>query len=161
MIATFPAAAKRTQVTGLPVGPEASAHFVIADAGESTFPDWHGYNVCFSTDGETWARVAGTAFDPAAGLRWTLAAPTASCAWFAYFPPYSLERQLGLVARAQASGLCRHAVLGRSGEGRDLHALAFGRGPRAVWVQHRQHPGEVRRQGGAGHAAFQPRRPTL
>jgi murein tripeptide amidase MpaA len=128
--------------------------------------------VCCSRDGETWFRVAETAFDsPAEGgtgaLRWALRDNTCPTVRFAYFPPYSLERQQGLVAKAQASGLARVVNLGTSCDGRDIPCLVFGAasdgaarategateggglflapapGKAVIWIQGRQHPGEV------------------
>ena len=136
-------------VTGLPCGAGTRAEFVILDAGESTFPDWSGYKVAATRDRVNWFRVADTRFDASDGmLRWTLNDNETPCILFAYFPTYSLERQEDLLYRAQATEGVRHIVLGKSSQGRDLHSLIFGSAspgsPKpVVWIQHRQHPGEV------------------
>jgi len=124
--------------------------------------------VCCSRDGETWTRVGETKFDArdagsgelagSGALTWTLRDNVSSGCEFAYFPPYALERQRRLMARAQAQGLAKAVVLGQSCDGRDLPCLVFGGvdgdggggggtapapGKAVVWIQGRQHPGEV------------------
>jgi murein tripeptide amidase MpaA len=142
------------EAQGLPVGSGAKASFVIKDCGSSKFNDWRGYQVCYSRDRVHWHRAASTTFNPADGsLRWTLNDNSSPIVYFSYYPPYSLDRQLDLIARIQATGRCAHHVLGKSSDGRDLHCLVFGSASQKgtvgsarktrVWIQHRQHPGEV------------------
>ena len=140
----------------LPVAQGTRLEFEIVDAGESTYNEWDGYRVCMSRDRLEWTRVAQTTFKDGV-LRWEVNNNTFPSAWFAYFPPYSLERQLDLIATAQARGPCTAVIIGMSVEKRDLHALVFSpdgaNGPAAkaagsnqrpvVWIQHRQHPGET------------------
>ena len=142
------------EAQGLPVGPGTKASFTILNCGSSMFNDWSGYQVCYSRDRVQWHRASTTNFNPSNGsLQWTLENNTSSMVYFSYYPPYSLEKQSNLIARAQATGKCRHHVLGKSADGRYLTCLVFGsssqensmNSPRKikVWIQHRQHPGEV------------------
>ena len=64
-------------------------------------------------------------------------------ACFAYFPPYSYERHLGLVAKCAESGAdATVRSLGQSVEGREIDCVQVGNGPKTCWIIHRQHPGE-------------------
>jgi murein tripeptide amidase MpaA len=62
--------------------------------------------------------------------------------YFAYFPPYSYQQHLSLVAKCQRSDLARVISLGQTLQGRELECIAVGRGDRVCWIIHRQHPGE-------------------
>ena len=131
------------EARGMPVGGTAS--FSILDAGESTFSDWQGYKVAMLR-GATWDRVAATTFEDGV-LSWTLEGNATSSATFAYWPTYSLERTRALCLEAQATLGAERVAIGATVDGRDVECLVFG-GPRTpekrlVWVQHRQHPGEV------------------
>ncbi|GMI23037.1 hypothetical protein TeGR_g9669 [Tetraparma gracilis] len=134
----------------LPTGENGSTlSFTIEDAGSSTFPDWSGYKVCWTNDMENWGRIPSTSFDAETGkLSWSVHDNTDPLLTFAYFPTYSLERQERLVHSAALSGHCQHKVLGETVDKRPLHALLFNKhvkaeNPKTIWVQHRQHPGEV------------------
>ena len=114
------------------------------NAGECAYADgWHGYQVVASYDRQQWFRIADTAYD---GQVLTCAhTPQADSVWYAYFEPYSHERHVDLVARAQVSG-ARLIDLGSSVEGRDLDLLRIGEaapGRRSIWIVARQHPGET------------------
>jgi murein tripeptide amidase MpaA len=66
--------------------------------------------------------------------------------YFAYFEPYSWERHLALLGRADASPLARVTSLGGTVEGRDMDLVtvgAPGSGRKSLWVIARQHPGET------------------
>lgn len=114
----------------------------ILNAGESTYPDgWKDYRAVASYDRENWFRVP-TAFD---GTTLTIAhTPQHDSIYYAYFEPYSWERHLGLLGRAQTSPLARIEHLGSTVEGRDLDMLVIGdaSAKRKIWVIARQHPGE-------------------
>ncbi|GMH93984.1 hypothetical protein TL16_g12775 [Triparma laevis f. inornata] len=119
--------------------------FVILDAGESTFPDWNGYKVCVTADGKTWDRVDNTTFENGK-LSWTIIDSAISTLTFAYFPTYSIERQESQLRTWLSSKKCTHKILGESVDGHPLHSLIFE--PleslhHVIWIQHRQHPGEV------------------
>jgi hypothetical protein len=98
---------------------------------------------------ENWGRIPSTSFDAETGkLSWSVHDNTDPLLTFAYFPTYSLERQERLVHSAALSGHCQHKVLGETVDKRPLHALLFNKhvkaeNPKTIWVQHRQHPGEV------------------
>lgn len=113
------------------------------NAGEATYPDgWKDYQAVASYDRKNWFRVP-TAYD---GSVMTIShVPQFDSVYYAYFEPYSWERHLDLLARAQSSPLVRVEDLGSSVEGRDLNLLVIG-DPAArqkIWVIARQHPGET------------------
>ena len=118
---------------------------IISNAGEASYPDgWRGYEACVSTDRKTWRRVRSTSYDEAKGeLVVDFGAEPGgvpgNCVYLAYFPPYSNEAHLDLVARAtsgdvrlgaasQASHRARLIVLGATNDGRPLDCLVFGGG---------------------------------
>ncbi|MCO4768858.1 MAG: hypothetical protein KDA24_02435 [Deltaproteobacteria bacterium] len=113
----------------------------IVNAGRAAFPKaWEGYRAVASTDRETWVRVDTTYVEEVLTITHT---PTADVVWFAYFAPFSQERQAALIARSAQSSHVRLDSLGRSLDGRTLDRLIIGDGPAAVWVVGRQHPGET------------------
>ena len=65
--------------------------------------------------------------------------------YFAYFAPYSQEMHLDLIARCMMAPNTHVRSLGKTLDGRDIDLITMGTGPRKIWVQGRQHPGEVRR----------------
>ncbi len=113
------------------------------NAGEATYPDgWKNYQAVASYDRKHWFRVP-TAFD---GSVMTIShTPQFDSVYYAYFEPYSWERHLDLLGRAQASPLTRVEDLGATVEGRDLNLLVIGdpAARKKVWVIARQHPGEA------------------
>ena len=116
----------------------------ILNAGQATYPDgWTDYRAVASYDRENWFRVP-TQYD---GQMLTIShAPEFDSVYYAYFEPYSWERHLRLLGRAQASPLVRVMDIGSTVEGRDMNMLVIGT-PAAekkkVWVIARQHPGET------------------
>ena len=113
------------------------------NAGEATYPDgWKDYQAVASYDRKNWFRVP-TSFD---GSVMTIShTPQFDSVYYAYFEPYSWERHLDLLGRAQASPLARVEDLGFTVEGRDLNVLVIGdpAARKKVWVIARQHPGET------------------
>lgn len=113
------------------------------NAAEATYPDgWKDYQAVASYDRKTWFRVP-TAYD---GSVLTIShTPQFDSIYYAYFEPYSWERHLELLGRAQASPLARIEDLGSTIEGRDLNVLVIGNpdARKKVWVIARQHPGET------------------
>ncbi|MES2296534.1 MAG: M14-type cytosolic carboxypeptidase [Pseudomonadota bacterium] len=113
------------------------------NAGASAYPDgWNGYQACASYDRLNWFRVP-TAFD---GEVMTIShTPQQDSVYYAYFEPYSWERHLALLGRAQASPQVRMLDLGNTVEGREMNVLVVGKPDAAhkVWVIARQHPGET------------------
>jgi murein tripeptide amidase MpaA len=115
------------------------------NAGESAYPDgWDGYRVVASYDRVTWFRLPVGQFD---GRRYEFrVTPDFDSMYFAYFEPYSQERDMLLLGRADASPVATVSDLGPTVQGRDLNLVTVGRpGPdkKTVWVVARQHPGET------------------
>eukprot|EP00600_Ochromonadales_sp_CCMP1393_P014243 CAMPEP_0175003706 /NCGR_PEP_ID=MMETSP0005-20121125/4370_1 /TAXON_ID=420556 /ORGANISM="Ochromonas sp., Strain CCMP1393" /LENGTH=413 /DNA_ID=CAMNT_0016258797 /DNA_START=41 /DNA_END=1282 /DNA_ORIENTATION=- len=136
---------------------ETKYDFAIVNAGQCSYPDaWDGYNVCASYDRSHWFRVP-TTFDKSSGhLKWSLS-PEQDQVYFAYFPPYSAERHLDLIAYCNSAsnreastnpgdamniGTVKLTTLGQTLDGRSMDMITIGRGPRKVWCVGRQHPGE-------------------
>jgi murein tripeptide amidase MpaA len=112
----------------------------IVNAGASAYPGgWPGYRACVSTDNATWTRAATAYADGVLRIEHAAAADTV---WFALFAPYDLVRHQALLDRAGAAG-ARVDVLGASVDGRPVHRIALGQGPRTVWLFGRQHSGET------------------
>jgi murein tripeptide amidase MpaA len=113
------------------------------NAGKSAYPEgWNGYQAMASYDRVNWFRVP-TTYD---GSVMTIShTPGMDSVYYAYFEPYSWERHLELLDRAQMSEHVRMLDLGSTIDGRDLNLLVIG-DPAArnkVWVIARQHPGET------------------
>ncbi|HEX2603150.1 MAG TPA: M14-type cytosolic carboxypeptidase [Oxalicibacterium sp.] len=120
----------------------------ILNAGEAIFPDgWTGYQAVASYDRQNWFRVA-TAYD---GQVLTIShTPQFDSVYYAYFEPYSWERHLALLDRAQMADHVRLEDIGNTIEGRDLNMLVVGdpatgdpAARKKVWIIARQHPGET------------------
>ena len=116
----------------------------IMNAGKASYTrGWDGYQVVASADRERWVRVPTTYEDGVLTIRHT---PTSDAVHYAYFAPYSLERQADLVARCQAADGVGLTVPGATALGRPIEVLRFGApaGDKpALWVIARQHPGET------------------
>ena len=114
----------------------------LLNAGQTTYPDgWEHYQAVASYDREHWFRVP-TDYD---GQVLTVThTPARDSVYYAYFEPYSWERHLRLLARAEASPLVRSHDLGDTLDGRDLNLLVVGNpaASKKIWVIARQHPGE-------------------
>ena len=115
----------------------------LVNAGESSYPDgWKGYQAVASYDRETWFRVP-TSFD---GKVLSIDhKPERDSVYYAYFEPYSTERHLRLLGRAEASPAARVLDLATTHDGRDLNAVVVGdpAAEKKIWVIARQHPGET------------------
>jgi murein tripeptide amidase MpaA len=115
----------------------------LSNAGETTYPrGWENYRAVASYDRQNWFRVP-TAFD---GKVMTIShTPEYDSVYYAYFEPYSWERHLALLARAEQSPLVRSEHLIDTIDGRDLNLLQIGNpaAEKKVWVIARQHPGET------------------
>jgi murein tripeptide amidase MpaA len=121
-----------------------AARIRIVNAGASTYPDgWTGYAAVASYDRLSWFRVPTTYDGTQLAIEHT---PLSDSVYYAYFEPYSWERHLELLGRADASPRARVRDLGATLEGRDLNAItvgAPGAGKKALWIIARQHPGET------------------
>jgi murein tripeptide amidase MpaA len=113
------------------------------NAGQAAYPQgWQNYHAFASYDRENWFRVP-TSYD---GQVMTIShTPERDSVYYAYFEPYSWERHLRLLGRAEHSPLARVLHLGSSIEGRDIDAVIIGSAAAAkkIWVVARQHPGET------------------
>lgn len=114
------------------------------NAGACTYPTgWKDYQVVASYDRHDWFRVP-TSYD--GSVMTVIHVPERDSVYYAYFEPYSWERHLDLIGRAERSPLARVRRLGTTVEGRDLDCItigAAGTAKQAVWVIARQHPGET------------------
>jgi murein tripeptide amidase MpaA len=115
----------------------------LLNAGKAAYPQgWQNYHAVASYDRENWFRVP-TSYD---GAVLTIThTPERDSVYYAYFEPYSWERHLRLLGRAEDSPSARVLDLGSSVEGRDINAIVIGSAAAAkkVWVIARQHPGET------------------
>jgi murein tripeptide amidase MpaA len=114
------------------------------NAGTCTYVDgWRDYRAVASYDRRHWFRV-DTAFN---GAEMTVEhVPERNSVYYAYFEPYSWERHLSLLGRAERSPLVSVRDLGSSVEGRDMTLVtvgAGGAGKKPLWIIARQHPGET------------------
>lgn len=113
------------------------------NAGQAAYPaGWEGYDAMASYDRVNWFRVP-TSFD---GQVMTIThTPGMDSVYYAYFEPYSWERHLELLDRAQMSEHVRLLDLGSTVDGRDMNLLVIGdpAANKKVWVIARQHPGET------------------
>ena len=114
------------------------------NAGQAAYPaGWEGYQAMASYDRVNWFRVP-TSYD---GKIMTIEhTPGMDSVYYAYFEPYSWERHLELLDRAQMSEHVRMLDLGSTVDGRDLNMLVIGEPSpekKKVWVIARQHPGET------------------
>lgn len=126
--------------------------FIIENAGKSAYiAGWPGYRVVASHDREDWFRTE-TVY--AGGQLAFSLIPERDCVYFAYFAPFSLERNADLIARtldaAQSltGGELRLSVAGNTLDGRPLDLLTWRSAkrqskPPQVWIIARQHPGET------------------
>lgn len=113
------------------------------NAGKAAFPQgWKDYRAVASYDRIHWFRVP-TSYD---GQVLTVShTPERDSVYYAYFEPYSWERHLAVLGRAEQSRYVRVESLGSTVDGRDMDLLVVGN-PSAsnkVWVIARQHPGET------------------
>ena len=128
-----------TGAAGLPL------RMVFENAGTAAYPDgWPDYRCVASYDRQNWFRIAGTRYEN--GELIVEHTPERDSIYYAYFEPYSHERHLDLLARAELSPYARVRNLGSTVDGRDLDLVVVGRdapGRVPVWIIARQHPGET------------------
>ncbi|RZA32111.1 MAG: hypothetical protein EOP92_27735 [Lysobacteraceae bacterium] len=114
------------------------------NAGQAAYPaGWEGYQAMASYDRVNWFRVPTSYDGQVMSIEHT---PGMDSVYYAYFEPYSWERHLELLDRAQMSESVRMLDLGSTVDGRDLNMLVIGEpaeGKKKVWVIARQHPGET------------------
>jgi murein tripeptide amidase MpaA len=116
----------------------------LLNAGKAAYPKgWEDYQAMASYDRVNWFRVPTTYNG---GVLTILHTPGMDSVYYAYFEPYSWERHLELLDRAQMSEHVRMLDLGSTVDGRDLNMLVIGEpspAKKKVWVIARQHPGET------------------
>merc|ERR1712241_976458 len=111
--------------------------YIIPNAGGASYAEaWNGSTIFTSTtpnQPHSWTRKINTSYNPSTGeLSWThthLTTTTSSSnetitpttttyqdttAYFAYFPPYSYERHLNLIAKCDASSSAMVTSLGQT-----------------------------------------------
>ena len=122
-----------------------SVRMVFENATAAAYPDgWPGYRCVASYDRQHWFRIADTRYED--GRLIVEHTPERDSVFYAYFEPYSHERHLDLLARAEASPFASVRNLGATVDGRDLDVIIVGQPtPRRppVWLIARQHPGET------------------
>ncbi|NTV11174.1 MAG: carboxypeptidase family protein [Zoogloea sp.] len=115
------------------------------NAADAAYPEgWPGYRCVASYDRRHWFRVTATRYE--GGALVVEHTPERDSVYYAYFEPYSYERHLELVARADLSPYADARHLGATVEDRDLDLIVVGRpssGRKPVWIVARQHPGET------------------
>ncbi len=121
-----------------------AARIRFVNAAAATYVDgWRGYQAVASYDRDDWFRVP-TTFD---GTELVIDhTPLTDSVYYAYFEPYSWERHLALLGRADASPRARVTDVGTTLDGRDLNVVTVGTdapGRKSLWVIARQHPGET------------------
>lgn len=122
--------------------------YVVDNAREASYADaWNGSSIFVTKkstpfDPDSWHRTSDTKYENGF-LSWTHVHDLGnSSAYFAYFPPYSYERHLGLIARCSEIKGARVYSLGQTVAGREIDCVKVGTGPCTCWIIHRQHPGE-------------------
>lgn len=119
----------------------------LLNAGQSTFSrGWKGYRVMASYDQQNWFRVETEFESGQLVIRHT---PEKSVVSYAYFTPYSQERQEKLTSLVSANRLSEHKILTHTELGNPLDLLVIGQHQeekKAVWIIARQHPGETMAQ---------------
>ena len=118
---------------------------VFENAASAAYPDgWRDYRCVASYDRQHWFRIASTHYEN--GELIVEHTPERDSVYYAYFEPYSDERHLDLVARAELSLHARVRNLGHTVDGRDLDLIVVGNeapGRAPIWIIARQHPGET------------------
>ena len=122
---------------------------VFENAASAAYPDgWRDYRCVASYDRQHWFRIASTRYEN--GELIVEHTPERDSVYYAYFEPYSHERHLDLVARAEQSPHARVRRLGSTVDGRDLDLVVVGDevsdevpGRAPIWIIARQHPGET------------------
>ncbi len=118
---------------------------ILNASGAAYPPGFENYKIVYSYDRVNWLRHPTELTDGCLTVDFT---PEHDSVFFAYFAPYSMERHLDLVARAQLASHCQQSTLGKTLDGQDLDLLVFSNGKssntkKTCWIIARQHPGET------------------
>ncbi len=112
-------------------------------AGAAFTGGWENYLARASYDREEWFLVPTQYKDGKLIIEHT---PEFGSVYYAYFAPYSMERHADLIANCQIHSDVSASVLGQTLDGQDLDLLTIGtpgKGKKSMWVDARQHPGEI------------------
>lgn len=125
-------------------GPDQPIELVIDNAGEALVPTgWPDYQAFASTDDRNWIRVPTSYRD---GRLRIMHAGQPGPIWYAYFPPYPIERRDALLRLCHEDGRAQVSTLCQTGGQDDVTLIELGSAaqdsPR-IWVVGRQHCGEV------------------
>jgi murein tripeptide amidase MpaA len=118
----------------------------ILNAGGAAYPPgFENYKIVYSYDRVNWLRHPTSLSDGCLTVEFK---PAQDSVFFAYFAPYSMERHLDLVSKAQLAGHCQQRTLGKTLDGQDVDLLVFSDGKqtgtkKTCWIIARQHPGET------------------
>mmetsp|Transcript_29855 Transcript_29855/g.54850 ORF Transcript_29855/g.54850 Transcript_29855/m.54850 type:complete len:542 (+) Transcript_29855:60-1685(+) len=135
-----------------------TVQYVVANAHAVSYPDaWPGTTICYtdgsleSSDDASWRRNLSTKYVDGK-LTWSQIHTVNGSMFFSYWPPYTYNRHLKLVADCSAQistrgGICSDynptiESLAQTLEGREIECISIGNGKLTAWIQHRQHPGE-------------------
>lgn len=109
--------------------------------GREQVPDcWTGYRPFASYDGDRWFRAGATYKDGVFSIRHR---PERDVVYYAYYPPYSMERHNQMIGRCLADDRVRLESLITTPDGWDLDLLTVGTGSLRCWVIARQHASET------------------
>jgi len=124
---------------------DTECNIFIRNAKGAAYPKgFEDYQVCCSYDKRNWFRHETELIDDSLTI---VIKPGKDIIYFAYFAPYTLEQHHTLIASSLNSEFCRHEVLGKTIEDRDIELVRFSSNPesegkKACWIIARQHPGE-------------------
>jgi len=136
-----------------------TVQYVVANAHAVSYPEaWPGTTICYTNgslepcDDDMWRRNLTTKYVDGK-LTWSQVHTTNGSTFFSYWPPYTYNRHLKLIADCtsqiaapkSACGEYNPTVesLGQTLEGREVECISIGNGELTAWIQHRQHPGET------------------
>ncbi len=119
-------------------------HFNITNASLSSYPEgWEDYKAVASYDGEQWFRIAETHYN---GKSLEIDFKSEYNRFFvAYFVPYTYERHLKILHKAQMHPQAILQSIGNTVKGKSIDMLRIGiptENKKTVWLIARQHPGE-------------------
>jgi murein tripeptide amidase MpaA len=137
----------RSTLSGLAEQTTSTVTYLIENADSVSYPGaWKGSTIFYSNnvaDADSWKRKLDTTYDEQHGnLSWTHDHERNGSVYFTYFPPYSYDRHMNLVAKCAESKHARVETLGQTLQGREIDCVQVGTGDTKCWIIHRQHPGE-------------------
>jgi len=135
-----------------------SVEYIVDNAQAVSYPKaWSGTTVCYTSgsleqcDDNSWRRSLSTKYVDGK-LSWTHLHTANGPTFFSYWPLYTYNRHLKLIADCSSQISTRGSAfkeynpfiesLGQTVEGREIECISIGNGKLSAWIQHRQHPGE-------------------